>query len=139
MAIDDIIDRLNAIIAANPAREAEIHRFVVRQLFPLALRAAGLKGRIRMLTYPEPDIAGLKHLINEVRLSLLRGDHWHPPVEELFRRRYDLGYESYDSPRLPETLGSVLEVIAVAVAHGGDRMAANALDEGLERLLVAEG
>jgi hypothetical protein len=99
------------------ARLCFIHEYIIEELFPLGLEAAGLDFLIPVLRRVAPNhVIRLKPYIDEIVGQALRDPSWPEVAMTILQSRIERGLWVQSSTAAPETIGSVLESIALAMA-----------------------
>ena len=99
------------------ARLCFIHEYIIEELFPLGLEAAGLDFLIPVLRRVAPNhVTRLKPYIDEIVGQALRDPSWPEAAMTILQNRIECGLWVQSSTAAPETIGSVLESIALAMA-----------------------
>jgi hypothetical protein len=113
--IPRVIDT-NAGESAERARLHFIHQYIIEELFPLGLAAAGLGFLIPVLRRVAPNhVIRLKPYVNEIVGQALRDPSWPEGAMTVLQRRIECGLWVEGGTGAPETIGSVLESIALAM------------------------
>jgi hypothetical protein len=99
------------------ARLCFIHEYIIEELFPLGLEAAGLDFLIPVLRRVAPNhVIRLKPYIDEIVGQALRDPSWPEVAMTILQNRIECGLWVQSSTAAPETIGSVLESVALAMA-----------------------
>jgi len=119
-ALKSYIPRLidtNDGASTERARLRFVHRYIIEKLFPLGLAAAGLEFLIPVVRRVAPNhLARLKPFVDEIVGQALRDPQWPEEAMAVLQSRVERGLWVQDGTAAPETIGSVLESIALAMA-----------------------
>ena len=114
--IPRVIDT-NAGESAERARLHFIHQYIIEELFPLGLEAAGLDFLIPVLRRVAPNhVIRLKPYVDEIVGQALRDPSWPEVAMTILQSRIERGLWVQSGTATPETIGSVLESVALAMA-----------------------
>jgi hypothetical protein len=99
------------------ARLCFIHEYIIEELFPLGLEAAGLDFLIPVLRRVAPNhVIRLKPYVDEIVGQALRDPSWPEVAMTILQSRIERGLWVQSGTAAPETIGSVLESVALAMA-----------------------
>jgi hypothetical protein len=99
------------------ARLCFIHEYIIEELFPLGLEAAGLDFLIPVLCRVAPNhVIRLKPYVDEIVGQALRDPSWPEVAMTMLQSRIERGLWVQSGTAAPETIGSVLESVALAMA-----------------------
>jgi len=99
------------------ARLCFIHEYIIEELFPLGLEAAGLDFLIPVLRRVAPKhVIRLKPYIDEIVGQALRDPSWPEVAMTILQSRIERGLWVQSGTAAPETIGSALESVALAMA-----------------------
>ena len=99
------------------ARLRFVHQYIIEKLFPLGLAAAGLEFLIPVVRRVAPNhFVRLKPFVDEIVGQALRDPQWPEEAMSLLQSRIERGLWVQDGTAAPETISSVLESIALAMA-----------------------
>lgn len=99
------------------ARLRFVHQYIIEKLFPLGLAAAGLEFLIPVVRRVAPNhFVRLKPFVDEIVGQALRDPQWPEEAMSLLQSRIERGLWVQDGIAAPETIGSVLESVALAMA-----------------------
>jgi hypothetical protein len=99
------------------ARLRFVHQYIIEKLFPLGLAAAGLEFLIPVVRRVAPNhFVQLKPFVDEIVGQALRDPQWPEEAMSLLQSRIERGLWVQDGVAAPETIGSVLESVALAMA-----------------------
>ena len=119
-ALKSYIPRLidtNDGASTERARLRFVHRYIIEKLFPLGLAAAGLEFLIPVVRRVAPNhLARLKPFVDEIVGQALRDPQWPEEAMSLLQSRIERGLWVQDGTAAPETISSVLESVALAMA-----------------------
>src|SRR5262249_23410367 len=98
------------------ARLRFVHRYIIEALFPLGLAAAGLEFLIPVVRRVAPShVIRLKPFVDEIVGQALRDPSWPEEAMTVLQSRIERGLWVQGGTAAPETIGSVLESIALAM------------------------
>jgi hypothetical protein len=99
------------------ARLHFVHQYIIETLFPLGLSAAELEFLISVVRRVAPNhVIRLKPFVDEIVGQALRDPRWPEEAMTVLQSRIEHGLWVQDGTAAPETIGSVLESIALAMA-----------------------
>ena len=99
------------------ARLRFVHQYIIEKLFPLGLAAAGLEFLIPVVRRVAPNhVIRLKPFVDEIVGQALRDSRWPEEAMTVLQSRIERGLWAQGGTAAPETIGSVLESIALAMA-----------------------
>ena len=99
------------------ARLCFIQEYIIEELFPLGLEAAGLDFLIPVLRRVAPNhVIQLKPYVDEIVGQALRDPSWPEVAMTILQSRIERGLWVQSGTAAPETIGSVLESVALAMA-----------------------
>jgi hypothetical protein len=99
------------------ARLCFVHEYIIEELFPLGLEAAGLDFLIPVLRRVAPNhVIRLKPYVDEIVGQALRDPSWPEVAMTILQSRIERGLWVQSGTAAPETIGSVLESVALAMA-----------------------
>jgi hypothetical protein len=98
------------------ARLRFVHQYIIEKLFPLGLAAAGLDFLIPVLRRVAPNhLVRLKPFVDEIVGQALRDPSWPEEAMTVLQNRIERGLWVQGGAAAPETVGSVLESVALAM------------------------
>ena len=98
------------------ARLRFVHQYIIEALFPLGLAAAGLEFLIPVVRRVAPShVIRLKPFVDEIVGQALRDPSWPEEAMTVLQSRIERGLWVQGGTAAPETIGSVLESIALAM------------------------
>jgi hypothetical protein len=98
------------------ARLRFVHQYIIENLFPLGLAAAGLEYLIPVVRRVAPGhLTRLKPFVDEIVGQALRDPRWPEEAMTVLQGRIERGLWVQGGIAVPETIGSVLESIALAM------------------------
>jgi hypothetical protein len=98
------------------ARLRFVHQYIIEELFPLGLAAAGLDFLIPVLRRVAPNhVVRLKPFVDEIVGQALCDPSWPEEAMTVLQSRIERGLWVQGGTAAPETIGSVLEGIALAM------------------------
>lgn len=98
------------------ARLRFVHQYIIGELFPLGLAAAGLDFLIPVLRRVAPNhLVRLKPFVDEIVGQALRDPSWPEEAMTVLQNRIERGFWVQGGAAAPETIGSVLESVALAM------------------------
>ena len=107
---------LRAVVASPTARLRFVHQYIIEELFPLGLAAAGLDFLIPVLRRVAPNhLVRLKPFVDEIVGQALRDPSWPEEAMTVLQNRIERGLWVQGGAAAPETIGSVLESVALAM------------------------
>src|SRR5215472_5689823 len=93
-----------------------VHQYIIEKLFPLGLAAAGLEYLIPVVRRVAPNhLTRLKPFVDEIVGQALRDPRWPEEAMTVLQGRIERGLWVQGGIAVPETIGSVLESIALAM------------------------
>jgi hypothetical protein len=99
------------------ARLHFVHRYIIENLFPIGLAAAGLEFLIPVVRRVGPShLNRLKPFVDEIVGQALCDPRWPEEAMTVLQSRIERGFWAHGGAAAPETIGSVLESIALAMA-----------------------